>query len=360
MLRHDDTLLSPFHRIKATTALVLILLVTLPLIVMSIHALPVELLVLIAELLPDTSLPALARTSSHFRPVAQRVLYRHLVTCAWSRNLSLVPLLARSPHLARYVRSFFIALDSQSPIFRPFYDMLAKALRNMSDLHSLHLRVDVSASWVLRDTPAYPNLAHFTSTFAFDQHVVRFLQNAPSLLELEVDALPIILPRTSPIPALPESSIPHLEQFTGPSRVASVIVPGRPVRSIHLNDTCPAEDDIPMLARSTAPVLMLDAVTNASPVSFLHLLHHHLPHLAYLRVMSTQNLFQPPTAEFYEQVANALDSFSKLDAFELCGMHWGSLRKRDDESKRVWQSSPLSSSPLPTEDSDLLFGVYAY
>ncbi|KAG8218410.1 hypothetical protein J3R82DRAFT_4035 [Butyriboletus roseoflavus] len=323
---------------------------------MSLHALPVELLLSISEHIPSGALPALALTCSRLCPVAQRVLYRHLSASAWSRNLDVVALLARKPHIARHVRSFYIAIDSLAPVFRPFYSILAKALHNMSELQSLHLLVDSSVSWVLRHASAphaYPSLVHFTCTFPFDDNVVCFLQKTPSLLELEVDSIPTMLARTPPIPSLPETSIPHLEQFIGSSRAATLIVPGRPVKSIHFNGTSLAEDDIPLLACSSVPVLVLAAVTNSSPVAFLQLLHRHLPHLAYLRVMSTQSLFQPPTPVFYEQVANILASFAELNAFELSGMHWRSQRKPDNESKWVWQSSPLSSTTHP--DDDLLF-----
>lgn len=48
-----------------------------------------------------------------------------------------------------------------------------------------------------------------------------------------------------------------------------------------------------------------------------------------------------------------LASFPELNTFELSGMHWGSQQKRDDSSKRVWQSSPLSTH-TPLEDDLLL------
>ncbi|KAG9317237.1 hypothetical protein JVU11DRAFT_1430 [Chiua virens] len=317
------------------------------------NPLPVELVHNIVALLNKPTLAVLARTSTTLSAIALRHLYRHLSVSVSSRNLSVIPLIARRPHIARNVRSFYIALDSASPLFRPFYVLLADALRNMSDLHSLHLLVDTSASWVVRDA-ACPQLVQFTSTFLFDDDVARFLQKTPSLLELEVDSIPTILPRTPPVPSLPISSIPHLEQFSGSARVASLIVPGRPVSNIHLNGPSLTEDDISLLARSTAPVLVLAAATNASPISFLQLLHRHLPSLAYLRVVSTQNLFEPPSAEFYTQVSNILEAFSELNALELFGMHWGSHRIRD-KSKRVWHSSPLPSPARPADQ--LLFGA---
>ncbi|KAF8450782.1 hypothetical protein L210DRAFT_3639824 [Boletus edulis BED1] len=316
-------------------------------------SLPVELVLAIADLVPLASLPALARASSGFCHIAQSVLYRHVSA---SHNLAIVPLLARKPHIARHVRSFYIALDALAPLFSRFYSVLARALQNMSDLHSLHLLVDANLSWILRDPCVYPNLVHFTCTFSFDDNVACFLQQTPSLLELEVDSIPTLLPPSSPLPDLPTTSIPHLQQFIGSSRAAALLVPGRPVNSIHLNDSTLTDDVVPLLARSTGPVLVLGAVTNASPVPLLQLLHRHLPHLAYLRVMSTQNLFQPPSPEFYEQVANVLTSFPELNAFELSGMHWGSQRKADDDSKRVWQSSPLSNPTFPS-DEHVLFGT---
>ncbi|KAF9221898.1 hypothetical protein BS17DRAFT_784136 [Gyrodon lividus] len=317
-----------------------------------------ELLLSVSQRLGSDALAALAQTCSSLCPVAQRILYRHVSLSAWSRNLSVVILLATKPDLALYVRSFHIAIDSLSPIFRAFYSMLAKAILNMTGLHSLNLLIDSTVSWLLKEAcsrASYPHLMHFTCTFPFDDNLVNFLEKTPSLLELEVDSIPTMLARNSPVPSLPESSIPRLEQFIGSSRAARLIVPGRPLKSIHLNGSSLTEDDIPLLAQSSSPVVVLGAVTNAPPVPFLELLHRHLPHLAYLRVMSTQNMFKAPTAEFYEQVANVLASFSELNAFELSGMHWGSQQKRDDSSKRVWQSSPLSSRTHP--DDDLLFGT---
>ncbi|KAG2356520.1 hypothetical protein BDR07DRAFT_1422932 [Suillus spraguei] len=68
--------------------------------------------------------------------------------------------------------------------------------------------------------------------------------------------------------------------------------------------------------------------------------------------MSTKDIFIPPTVEFYEQVASALTSFTELNAFELFGMHWG---KKNDGTKRVWQSAPLQTRNYP--EGDLLFDL---
>lgn len=62
---------------------------------------------------------------------------------------------------------------------------------------------------------------------------------------------------------------------------------------------------------------------------------------------------------FYENVAQALAALPNLQAFELSGMHWGSLMEEDTE--RVWQSKPFVSA-LPVNvggeegDGQLLVG----
>jgi len=275
------------------------------------HSLPVELLDNVAQHLSSSSLAALAQTSSTLCPVAQRILYRFVSVSAWSQNLCIVNTLAKKPHIARFVRSFYIAIDSLSPVFPAFYHQLAKAILNMSELTSLNLLVDSTLSWVLRESSShidFPHLLQFNCSFPFDENVVRFLDRTPSLLQLEVDSIPVTFARNSPTPCLSPTSIPHLEHFVGSSRTAELIIPGRPVRSVHLNGGGLSEDDIPLLSRSLVPVVVLGTVTTAPPVRFLETLRKHAPHLAYLRVMSTQDLFRAPTAVSHHGFSPLADS----------------------------------------------------
>jgi hypothetical protein len=53
---------------------------------------------------------------------------------------------------------------------------------------------------------------------------------------------------------------------------------------------------------------------------------------------------------FMDQVANALAALPDLTAFELSGMHWGSSKREEDGSKRVWQSAPLGNTFSRSED----------
>ncbi|KAI6034040.1 hypothetical protein PISMIDRAFT_311236 [Pisolithus microcarpus 441] len=322
---------------------------------LSLQNLPIELVHFIAQDLDIHALATFAQTCSSFCLVAQSFLYRRISVSAWSRNLCVVPLLARRPDIARHVRSFYIAVDSSPTVFPAYYGLLAKAILNMSELTSLNLLVDSGVSWVLKEActhTSYPFLTHFTCSFPFDENVIYFLGKTPSLLELEVDSIPSTFALNPLGASLPPTTIPRLEQFIGSPRTARALAPGRPIKSLHLNGSALTEEDIVLLARSTSPILVLGAVINSAPVPFLEHLYRYLPHLAYLRIMTTQTMHHPPAPEFYEQVANVLASFPELSAFELSGMHWGSQQKRGDGSKRVWQSSPLST--MTHLDDDIL------
>ena len=231
----------------------------------------------------------------------------------------------------------------------------------MTELTSLEVFVDSSASWVLNGTQnaTFPQLLHFACSFSFDTQVANFLSKTCALLELEVDSIPTL--HTPSLPPLPWTSIPRLIQFIGSSQAAKAIVPGRPVESIHLSSGDLTKSIVDSFAESTARIVVLGATTGLLPVPLLELLAQHLPHLVYLRIMTTYKFSEAPDVVclfvvdlaipfftfpfqvFYENVAKALATLPELTAFELSGMHWGSRKRSDDNEKRVWQSKPLSS-----------------
>ena len=118
---------------------------------MALSALPVELLDAVLAPLSDShpALAAVARTSRLLNTCATRLLYRHLALSAYARNLSLISLLADHPHLAVLVRTFSVHLDDAEPAIVPTYAQLQRALGLMTNLMSLALYVDASASWIL-------------------------------------------------------------------------------------------------------------------------------------------------------------------------------------------------------------------
>jgi len=332
---------------------------------MSLQQLPVELLDDIFQRVLPADLVSLSRTSSSTYHVARRLLYRHLSVSLPARNAGVIIALAKKPELAHHVRTFAVRLDS-STFFKSFYRHLATALSNMTELISLELFVDPGASWVLQGTHhcVFPRLQHLACSFPLDSHVVNFLGKTEALLELEVDGVPS--PHSLPMPTLPVASLPLLHEFKGSSHAATAIVPGRPVQSIHLNSGDLTGDDIASLAQSTAHVSILGATTSLLPVPLLQSLTHHLPHLVYLRMMTTfdfseapdavslkcccssHNVFKQFSQTFYQHIANALTSLPNLRAFELSGMPWGSSLKTAESERRVWQSEPLTNTAVDT------------
>ena len=99
---------------------------------------------------------------------------------------------------------------------------------------------------------------------------------------------------SKPVPSLPATTVPRLAQFIGSARAARVIVPGRPLQSIHLNEGDLGEEDLASLAQANADVLVLGATASTPPVPLLESIARHLPHLAYLRIMTTYHFTQAP------------------------------------------------------------------
>ncbi|KAF9468952.1 hypothetical protein BDZ94DRAFT_1317514 [Collybia nuda] len=323
--------------------------------------LPVELLHAIFQQTSTHDLLALSTTHSLFYSIAQPLLYRHISIPYPPRNAAVVIALAQKPQLAHHVRSFAIRLDSSSTFFNPFYQLLAKALSAMTELTSLDLFVDPAASWVLQGTHtnSFPRLRHFGCSFPLDANVAAFLSITEAVVELELDAISTNLHSTSPLPV---GSLPQLSQFVGSVQAAQAVVPGRPVESIHLSSGDLTESDVVTLARSTAHVVILGATTSSLPVPLLEKLTHCMPHLVYLRMMTTYNFSEAPDVAFYQNIASALASLSDLKAFELSGMHWGSSPKDVSDKGRVWQSQPLTNHfgtvPLDVDFGSDLFFAY--
>lgn len=262
---------------------------------MSIKYIPRELLDQICcHLNNRRHLLAVAKSCSFLYPVAQRILYRHINIDCLSTTLSVVLTLANNPHIAKYVKVFAMRVDPHAVLFLSFYRQLQRALENMSDLSSLDLFVHSSASWVLQSQKqfTYPRLVHFASSFPLDAHVAGFMAKANALLHLEVDSLPI--PSSTNISSIPTNALPHLSCFVGSCEAAQVIVPGRPVESIHLNSGDLTEPVVETLAKSTAHVSILGATTSSRPVALLGSFAQNLSHLVSLRMMTTYNFSDAP------------------------------------------------------------------
>ncbi|KAL0580765.1 hypothetical protein V5O48_001230 [Marasmius crinis-equi] len=332
---------------------------------MSFQSLPAELLDNISQFLYPQDLARLARTCSRCLFPAQRFLYRDLSISPVFRNLDALPTIVKNPHLAPHIRSFSIELDSGATVLQSYYRGLAFALKLMSQLRSLQLSIDPGCSWVL-DGVHPRSLTRFACSFPLDLHVTRFLHSTPTLVELDLDS-PHEVADTA-MPSIGVELIPNLEQFSGSCHAAGSIVPGRPVHSVHLSTGDLTENVVEQLALSASGIAVLMATSSLPAPRLLHLLSRHMQPLVYLRLMTTCDLSEATDADidFYGSVATALSGLPDLQAFELSGMHWGALKKQEEDNheQTVWQATPLSSEfPVTSENidtenySDLFLGL---
>jgi len=171
---------------------------------------------------------------------------------------------------------------------------------------------------------------------------------------------PLRFPSLLVYPHLSSNFIPHLSHFQGPSHIAELLVPGRPVEVLYLSSGALDESILSQLAKSTSPIVLLDAITSKGLLSCLEAIADNMPSLCYLRLMTTYAFGDSPDLTLYEQVAKVLSKMPELTSFELSGMNWTSWLTNDDrlsDGKRMWQSRPPSPRfPPAREDDDLLLG----
>jgi hypothetical protein len=258
---------------------------------MALQSLPFELLDAITNCLDSKrDLAAFSSTSSSLYAVAQRALYRHLSVTASSKSFAVTHVLADSPHLARHVRSFALAVPQSNQVPAEYYQALSKALLAMHDLESLKLTIGPSFSWVLPGGAdhVFPRLQNFTCLFALDPHVTKFLGKTSGLLHLELghDLSPDLS-----ITEMPSSWLPQLASFAGSSQSAQVIVPGRPISSISMHSGDLTADVVHTFSKSAAPISYLDATTASLPLPLLEAMAIVLPELQELRLATTYNLW---------------------------------------------------------------------
>jgi hypothetical protein len=327
---------------------------------MASSAFPPELLDSICNHLPTPDLLSLASANYTLNAIAQRTLYRNISITPATNGLSLLSTLAARPHTAAHVRTFSVTVHNERP--HNFYSLLAKALKQMTELTSLTLFLDPDASWVLNSEARYLNLTSFSSSFPLDSHLVDFLSRTPTVIDLQVGSA---LPSNDQSEInLPPTSIPNLVRFTGPHNAARLVVPQRPIEALFLSQVISDDSLFAQLSLSKSNITIFDAVVSLGLLPCVTAISQAMPSLHYLRLMTVAPLdenFDPVRRhplEFafkrshslfffiqslYQQLSDALGSMSALASFEYSGMNWTCWN--DSDSKRVWQSSPPTPNP---------------
>jgi len=321
---------------------------------MSFALFPAEILDNICLHLPDTDLVSIASVNTTFTTISQRILYRHIVSSVLTdADPGVVKTLASRPDISQYVRSFSLTFRGDHAF--QFHPYLSSALASMTGLESLDLLIGSDNSSVLRSCCNYLRLRHFSCSFAFDQNLADFLQRTPNIVELELHSASA---SESSSVVLSSTCIPRLAHFLGPSCVAELVVPGRPVQALFLSSGLLTESILSQLVRSTSPVVLLDAILNTELITCLDAIARYLPSLSYLRLMSVLPFDGHPDTAFFDHVAKILHKMPDLTSFEFSGMNWSSFTHTNSLSggKRFWQLRPPSptfpSLDMRSEDLD--------
>ena len=184
------------------------------------------------------------------------------------------------------------------PAFRRF---LGTGLASMVNLVSLDVVVPHTASCAFYAPELlgsiYPRLVHFSCNLPLDGPVSSFLQRVPAVKELQLGEYAAILSapfNSPPMTMLPASALPNLACYMGPSDAATVLVPGRPLESVHLYPGELSEQVLDALSRASSPITVLGAFTHSLSPSTLQCLAESLPHLHFLRIMTMYHASNPP------------------------------------------------------------------
>ncbi|THH11540.1 hypothetical protein EW145_g593 [Phellinidium pouzarii] len=335
---------------------------------MALDNLPLDILDALCQFVHNNDLLALSRSSSAFCPPAQRYIYRRLALFNFTDAVRCLRTLRKRRHLARHVRVLTLRLDPNALVLRSFVDLLAAVLSEMPNLTSLDIVIPPSASRAffaaeMRGT-VYKRLSHFSCNLPLDDVMSSFLQRLPAATELQLGERAASLSSSPSLPILPSSALPNLALFMGPSDAAAVLVPGRPLESVHLYSGELSEDVLVALARSSSAITVFGAFTHSLSPSVLHCLAENLPHLHHLRIMTMYHASNQPDDLFYGQVVQILSTLPALVSAELAGFRWvswkdttGSRSEGRPKSKPARTHAAARTEPLDASRS-INIGLY--
>lgn len=268
---------------------------------MALPDLPLDVLDLVCNFIRQHELVAVAASAPVLYPFAQRHLYRRIALANPKDAVRCLKTLQSNPELARHVRSFSLRVDPCEPLLRPFVELLASGLAAMVNLVTLDVVLphNTSPAFFAPEIygSLYTRLSHFSCNLPLDDAICSFLQRVPAVKELQLGEYEPTLSesaQSSPVPTLPASALPNLAFFMGPSDAAAVLVPGRPLESVHLYPGDLSDEVLDALSRASSPITVLGALTHSLSPSTLQCLAESLPHLHFLRIMTMYHASNPP------------------------------------------------------------------
>jgi hypothetical protein len=259
-------------------------------------SIPVDVLLVILEHVDRADLATICQLNKICCSCSQDVLYRHphlgIMSAHDRQRLELYQTLSQSTHLAKRVRSIDIIFRDSSSSF----EIIAKALRNMSSLRSLRFLLSSYSNVLDGCTFKLHSFACIHS--AGDSESSRnFLRNQTSLTDIAI----VGYDSSCPIEA---TSLPSLTRVTsGDLDWVSRLIPGRSVSEVNITGYSFGNSaDLSFFTRSTAPVQKLTIDSSYLYPKSGELLASIFPSLTDLTMStSSRNIFasQPVRVSFY-------------------------------------------------------------
>ncbi|PPR06381.1 hypothetical protein CVT26_004642 [Gymnopilus dilepis] len=266
-----------------------------------VMSLPNETLSAILDELPPSTLAAVARVSTRFNAVAERILYSSIYITDHLTENSPLPYrtlwwcsaIRRRAHLFDAVRKVHIRWQADSSAPPPHYlfescEQLGDILRLLTPLESLDLFLG-HANLVVPGAHHHLNLPPMHAI----ERVIRgchFSQLRSCTLGAEwakgVQPYTALSDLHSGLDNLPSEALPHLSSFRGSADAAASLLPGRPVQYLSLigQDSDVNHDNLPRMTCTTVPIRYLDlSAMSARPV-LLRNISTYLPTVESLRV----------------------------------------------------------------------------
>jgi len=193
---------------------------------------PVELLDQILTYVDQLTLAKASFVSHTFHDVSSRLLYRHIPVLSLRHTVLCLRTLASCPDLALLVRSYQIGdmdtmdMDRTRSLLRPFYTLLAQALRNMSLITELDFLLTGPTACVLLGTSF--RLTKVTASCDFDSSFSHWLTEQHKVCTA------LFCGRFISGTMLAFSALPLLRRVSASPLILACVVPGRPVREVEL------------------------------------------------------------------------------------------------------------------------------
>jgi hypothetical protein len=187
---------------------------------MAMLPIPIDVLEHILGHLDKASLAKICQLNKICCSYAQNVLYRN-IRIVNDEDLKVCETLAQSTHLARRVRLFDISISTQRTIPN---ELLQTPLQNMTNLRSLF--IFCSANLSVLDGCTFRLVLFHTGYSQSARHIVPFLHNQPSLIDVEIGLL------SSNDIAFASTCLPNLSRICANFSWLSQLIPNRPVSEV--------------------------------------------------------------------------------------------------------------------------------